>query len=85
MQPFWFFVARRKGISYGRPEGLPSVVPSRCLSAKELGVRGLAPENKKHKNIFCQLFPAATLCGLRQSFYPSGTLRRGAKPPLTKH
>ncbi len=60
MQSFWFFWPRHKGTSFGRPEGLPSV-------AKELGVctlrarftGGLAPENKKHKNIFCQLFTEA--------------------------
>ena len=32
MQSFCFFVARRKGTSFGRPEGLLSVVPSRCLA-----------------------------------------------------
>ena len=49
MQPFCFFVARRKGTSFGRPEGLPSV-------AKEVGVLpygyasqgGLVPEKSKN-------------------------------------
>ena len=32
-----FFYTNTEGTSYGRPEGLPSVVPSRFLSAKKLG------------------------------------------------
>ena len=50
MQPFWFFVARRKGTSLGR---------------KRTGVRGKALQIIKNLEFYCS-FSRSSQCGLRQ-------------------